>query len=107
MHTTIGPSPHRKIEKIAETYGLSFAKHVVVFVHMEDEPWSGKRPFLNGTYPVFQGFVMMVHKSIHWPVRPTKQFVESVQGIIEKSKVVQVYVQNGSHRISTKPATCA
>jgi hypothetical protein len=92
MQTAVRPLLHRKVEEITEADGPSLAKHVVMFVHMEDELWGGKRPLGKSLFPVFQGFVVMVHNLIHWPVRPIKQFVESVQGIVEEAKVVQVYV---------------
>ena len=76
---------------------LFLAKHVVMFVHMKNEPWSGKRPLCDGLLPILKGFVVVVHNLIHWPVRPIKQFVEPVEGIIEEVKVVQVYVEDRGH----------
>ena len=106
MHTTLGPSPHREVEKITKPDWLSLAKHVVMFVHMEDELRCDKRPLVESLFPVFKGFMVVVHNLIHWTVRPIKQFVEPVQGIVKETKVVQVYVEDGCHRIITKPAVC-
>ena len=35
-------------------------------------------------FQYFKGFVVVVHNLIHWPVRPIKQFVEPVQGIVQE-----------------------
>ena len=104
MHTALRPSLHRKVEKITELDRPCLAKHVVMFVHMKNEPWSGKRPLGDGLLPILKGFVMMAHNLIHWPVRPIKLFVEPVQRIVEESKVIQVYIEDGGHRIVTTAA---
>jgi len=106
MHPTVRPLPHRKVEEIAKLDRFCLAKHVVMFVHMENELRGGKRSFCESLLPILKGFVMMVHDLIYWPVRPIKQFVEPVEGIIEEVKVVQVYVKDGGHRIVTMPANC-
>ena len=78
-----------------------------MFVHMEDELRDSKRPLGESLLPILKGFVMMVYNLIHWPVCPRKQFVEPVQGIVQEIKVVQVYVEDGGHRIVTTPAIYA
>ncbi len=104
MHPTVRPLPHRKVKEIAKLDRLFLAKHVVMFVHMKNELRGGKRPLGESLFPVFQGFVVVVHNLIHGPVCPIKQFVEPVQRIVQETKIVQVYVEDGSHRIITTPA---
>ena len=104
MHTAFRPSLHRKVEEITELDWPCLAQHVVMFVHMEDELRGGKRPFDESLFPVFQGFVVVVHNLIHGPFRPIKQFIEPVQRIVQEIKIVQVYIEDGSHRFVTTPA---
>ena len=86
MDTSLWPSPLGKVEETSKVNWLLFAKHVVMFVHMENESWRGKRVLSDGTYPILQRLVVMVYKPVNWPIRPSKYFVESVQRVIEEPK---------------------
>jgi hypothetical protein len=100
MDTALRPLPHGEVKEIAEVDWLLFAEHVVMFVHMEDEVRGGKRSFVESLNPILKGFMVLLHNLVHWPSCPMKQVVEPVEGIVEEAEVVQVYVQNGSHRLN-------
>ena len=75
-HTGFGPSLHCKEEEIAETDWFPFAKHIVMFIDMEDELRGRKRPYAKSAYPVLERFVVMNDDSVSGLASPPEQSIK-------------------------------
>ena len=88
MDAALGPATHCEVKEVPETNRTPIAEHVVVLIHVKDEPRSPDNSALHSIHPSLECLVMVFHNEVNWAGGPGEQSVEFFDRLIKETKVV-------------------